>query len=123
MTSVVSSLKEQYARFALALLDLEHSVGHYDKFEKHLKYGSRITLYSTMVFVILAMMAVFLACGKEGARRGGYCVLALASLVLLLAATGFMFWIFGVAETSAFCGALRDVNTGNIEVMTARDAN
>ena len=123
MTSMVSALKNQYSRFALALLDLENSVSHYDKVEKHLKYGSRITFYSTMIFVIYSIVALFLACGKESTRKSGYCILALASFVLLLAATGFMFWIFGVAESSGFCGALRDINTGNIEVMTARDAN
>ena len=71
-----------------------------------------------MVFMILILLATFLACGKESARKTGYCVLALACLILLLATTGFMFWIFGVAEGSGFCGALRDVNMGKIEVMT-----
>jgi cytosine/uracil/thiamine/allantoin permease len=102
---------------------LEHSVGHYDKFEKHLKYGSRITLYSSIAFVVFALVALFMACGKESARKTGYCVLALASLVLLLIAAGFMFWIFGVAESSAFCGALRDVNKGELEVMTSRNVS
>lgn len=76
-----------------------------------------------MVFVLFGLLALFMACGKEGARKTGYCLLAIASLVLLLAATGFMFWIFGVAESSAFCGALREVNRGNLEVMTSRNVS
>ena len=76
-----------------------------------------------MVFMILILLAMFMACGKESARRTGYCVLALASLILLLAATGFLFWIFGVAEGSGFCGALREVNRGNLEIMTDRDVS
>lgn len=97
---------------------------HYDKFEKHLKYGSRITFYSTIPFIVFALIALgFGFSSDEETRKKGYCALAVAALVLLLMACGFMFWIFGVAEISGFCGALRDINTGNIEVMTARDAN
>lgn len=76
-----------------------------------------------MVFVVFGLIALLMACGSESVRKNGYCMLVIASLVLLLAATGFMFWIFGVAESSAFCGALRDVNEGKLEVMTSRNVS
>lgn len=123
MTTIMKSINAHYARFSAYLLGFLTQYDHYDKFEKHLKYGSRITLYSTIAFIVLAALALIFACGAESARKTGYVFAALASLVLLLIAVGFMFWIFGVAEASGFCGALRAVNSGDTSVLTAHGAS
>ena len=41
----------------------------------------------------------------------------IACLLSITIALGFIFWIFGVAELSGVCGALKKVNTGNTEYI------
>ena len=47
----------------------------------------------------------------------------IACLVLIVIALGFIFWVFGAAEISGICGILREINTGNTEIITNLGGN
>ena len=41
----------------------------------------------------------------------------IACLLLIIICIAFIFWNFGIAEVSGLCGILREINTGNIDII------
>ena len=80
----------------------------------HLKYGKRITTYSTIPLLFLFFLSIFLSICKKG-KKFAYLVMIFSCLVLILISLGFIFWIFGVAEISGLCGIIRNINTKNLK--------
>ena len=72
--------------------------------------------------MILFLAAIILGFMKK-TRRAGHFVMIIACLVLIVIALGFIFWVFGAAEISGVCGILREINTGNTEIITNLGGN
>jgi uncharacterized membrane protein len=106
MSLLLRQLSYEFLQSEALLNSMLLGDGHLDKFDGHIKKGGRTTVYSTLVLVILFLIAIILAFTKKS-RKAGYCVLAVACLVLITIVLGYMFWIFGVAEVSGVCGIIR----------------
>ena len=96
--------------------------GHVTKFDGHLQKGGRTAFYSVIPLMLLFLAAIILGFMKK-TRRAGHFVMIIACLVLIVIALGFIFWVFGAAEISGVCGILREINTGNTEIITNLGGN
>lgn len=79
-------------------------------------------MYSTIPLIVLFLIAIILSFSK-GSKKAAYFFLIVACLVLIVMTLGFIFWIFGIAEVSGMCGIIREVNTGNTDILTRLGAS